>query len=108
MDVRINPEAPSIPQDLSFRREDYLPPDWLVPDIELDFMLDPDGTLVRATLTVVRNGDHDRPLRLNGDELAPLRVAINGEAAEWRMDGADLLLDIEAERATVETEVLNR
>ena len=63
------PEAPPSPTHVAIRREDYRPPDWLVPEIRLDFDLMPDRTLVRATLEVVRNGDHDRPLRLDGDEL---------------------------------------
>ena len=42
------------------RREDYRPPDWLVPDIALDFALDPALTTVRARLSVVRNGARAR------------------------------------------------
>jgi len=38
------------------RREDYQPPDWLVPEIHLDFDLGTDTTRVRATLSVERNG----------------------------------------------------
>ena len=39
------------------RREDYRPPDWLVPEIALEFELDAERTIVRATLEVERNGD---------------------------------------------------
>src|SRR3546814_8554439 len=55
-------------------RQDYRPPDWLVPDITLDFALDAAATRVHATLSVTRNGDHDRPLRLDGDGLLPLQI----------------------------------
>ncbi|HEX8535104.1 MAG TPA: hypothetical protein VF662_13135, partial [Allosphingosinicella sp.] len=58
----------------TIRREDYRPPDWLVPDISLDFELDPQRTLVRSTLQVERNGDHDEPLRLDGEGLKLLSV----------------------------------
>ena len=53
------------------RREDYRPPDWLVPEISLDFDLDAEKTVVRATLQVERNGAHRAPLRLEGDAIKP-------------------------------------
>src|SRR6185503_988891 len=53
-------------------------------------------------LEVVRNGDHDRPLRLDGDELMLVSVEADGE---HRMDGPQLVIDLAGERATVETEV---
>jgi aminopeptidase N len=104
-DARMVPEEPPSPTHVTMRREDYRPPEWLVPEIALDFALDPAATRVRARFEVVRNGDHDRPLRLNGDELAPVAVRVNGRDANWRMDGPDLLLDITGDRAVVETEV---
>ncbi|HXC75391.1 MAG TPA: aminopeptidase N [Sphingomicrobium sp.] len=95
-------EAPPAPTHVAIRREDYRPPDWLVPEIRLEFELDADRTRVRATLEVVRNGDHDRPLRLDGDELELLSVTADGE--HW-MDGPQLVIDLPGERATVATEV---
>ena len=53
------------PSHQTIRREDYRPPDWLVPEVELAFDLDPARTEVRARLQVRRNGAHDRPLRLD-------------------------------------------
>src|SRR5690349_2810474 len=106
MDVRQNPEAPLAPEHSTIRREDYRPPDWLVPEIALDFALDGDATRVRATLSVERNGDHSRPLVLDGDELTPTRVQVDGADAAWRMDGPKLVIDLPGERATVETEVI--
>jgi aminopeptidase N len=82
-DARTIPEQPPSPQHAATRREDYRPPDWLVPEITLDFALDPAVTRVRATLSVIRNGAHDRPLRLNGDGLTPLRVSVDGGDARW-------------------------
>ena len=101
-DAETAPEAPPSPTHVAIRREDYRPPDWLVPEIRLDFDLDGDRTRVRATLEVVRNGDHDRPLRLDGDELKLLSVRSD---AEHRMEGAQLVIDLSGDRATVETEV---
>ncbi|HJS40173.1 MAG TPA: aminopeptidase N [Sphingomicrobium sp.] len=100
-DARLNPEAPSPPEHVTVYRKDYRPPDWLVPVIALDLALDAERTVVRATLQVERNGTHDRPLRLAGGELELMRVS----GGEWRMEGDDLVIGIEGDRATVETEV---
>ena len=105
MDARTTPEQPLPPTHVTIRRKDYRPPDWLVPDIELDFSLDPAATRVSAKLTVTRNGAHDRPLRLDGDELAPLRVAVDGGEARWSMDGPALVIELSGDRAIIETEV---
>ncbi|PZU12702.1 MAG: aminopeptidase N [Sphingobium sp.] len=88
------------------RRSDYRSPDWLVPEIELDFALDPENTQVRAVLTVERNGAHDRPLRLDGDGLMPLEVKADGVALtqdQWHMDGGALVLQLEGNTHRVET-----
>ncbi|KQM21972.1 aminopeptidase N [Novosphingobium sp. Leaf2] len=97
------PHAPPV-----IRREDYLPPAWLVPQVSLDFRLGLDATHVLATLSVQRNpdGNGTSTLRLNGDQIAPLAVRIDGADAEgWRMDGADLLVELtgEAHEVAIET-----
>ena len=99
------PEAPPSPTHVAIRREDYRPPDWLVPEISLDFHLDPERTCVRAALQVQRNGAHDRPLRLDGDDLKLVSVKVDGQDAGWKMDGPVLVIDITGEQATIETEV---
>jgi aminopeptidase N len=97
-DVRVNAEAPQSPAHVEIRREDYRPPDWLVPEIELAFTLGIDKTRVQAKLMVERNGVEqggNKPLRLNGDELTPVGVWIDGEASDnWSMDGDDLLVPL--------------
>ena len=98
-------EAPPSPQHTTIRREDYRPPDWLVPEIALAFDLDTVRTRVHATLTVERNGAHDRPLRLDGDGIEPDSVRVDGANAAWRMDGPALVIDISGDRAMVETDV---
>jgi aminopeptidase N len=87
---------PSSPVHGVVRREDYRPPDWLVPEIRLEFDLMPERTIVRATLSVERNGGHERPLRLDGDGL---------ELVEPGFDEDQLVIHIAGNRATVETEV---
>jgi len=98
-------EAPPSPAHVAIRREDYRPPDWLIPELKLDFDLGIDRTRVRATLSVERNGGHDRPLRLDGDEVKLLSVLVDGTDGKWRLEGDQLVVEIEGDRATVETEV---
>jgi len=98
-------EAPVAPDHVAIHRKDYRPPDWLVDEVDLEFALDPDRTLVHATLKVRRNGAHDRPLRLAGDELTPLAVRVDGRDATWSMDGSDLVVAITGDGASIETEV---
>jgi aminopeptidase N len=61
--------------------------------------------MVRATLSVERNGEHGRPLKLDGDELELISVRVDGQPGEFRMDGPALIVDLAGDRATVETEV---
>ena len=96
---------PALVSPPTIRREDYRPPDWLVPTVELEFELDPARTQVRARLTVERNGEHDRPLRLDGDGLTPLVVRVDGAEVCFSMDGATLVVPLSGDRAVVETEV---
>ncbi|WP_037499151.1 aminopeptidase N [Sphingomonas jaspsi] len=104
-DAVISPEAPTSPEHVSIFRKDYREPDWWVPEVRLDLALDPAATRVRALLKVVRNGDHPRPLRLAGDGLKPLSVTVDGEPARWTLDGDDLVIDMDRDRAEIATEV---
>ncbi|MEO5578714.1 MAG: aminopeptidase N, partial [Sphingomicrobium sp.] len=105
MDARLNPEAPTSPEHVTTFRKDYRAPDYMVREVELDVDLDPARTRVRATLTVERNGTHDRPLRLAGDGLVPLLVTVDGGAAHWSMDDDTLVIALDGAAARIETEV---
>jgi aminopeptidase N len=88
------------------RRSDYRPPDWLVPDVALAFALAPNATQVRARLSVTRNGDHDRPLKLDGDGLLPLEILVDGRALtadDWTMEGGALVIPLTGTAHMVET-----
>ncbi|MEO6432737.1 MAG: aminopeptidase N [Sphingomicrobium sp.] len=94
-------EAPVPPQHLTIRREDYRVPDWLVPEIALRFTLDPDATRVQSRLVVERNpaGVPGASIRLNGDDLKPVGVWIDGVASDnWAMDGNDLIIALTGDR----------
>ena len=88
------------------RREDYRPPDWLVPEIALDFDLDAASTRVHATLSVTRNGDHDQPLKLDGDGLLPLEIRVDGAVLatnQWSLEGGTLVIALSGPSHIVET-----
>ncbi len=99
------PEAPAV-----IRREDYRPPDWLVPEVSLDFALGLEQTRIRAVLSLAKNpqGDAGDSIRLDGDGLAPLEVLVDGEAVNsWRMEGGDLIVPLagDAHELTLVTEI---
>ena len=104
-DVLDQPEAPVTPEHVAIYRSDYLPPDWLVPSVSLEFELDPERTRVRSTLTVARNGDHDRPLKLAGNGLEPLSVRVGDSDAPWTMAGETLVIELPVDSATIEIAV---
>ncbi len=87
----------------TIHREDYRAPDWLVPEIALEFELAAERTLVRARLRVERNGAHDEPLRLDGEGLALKSVSVDGRPAEHRHEGELLTIPLTGDSATVET-----
>ncbi len=99
MDLRTAPLAPQI-----IRREDYRPPAWRIPEVALEFDLDPARTRVRARLTVERAGEG--PLRLDhgGQEL--LAVRVDGELSAWREEDGRIVIDLTGDAHLVETECL--
>jgi aminopeptidase N len=104
MDMQHSLAAPPVTPHV-IRREDYTPPAWLVPEVALDFRLDPAATRVRATLQVRRNGV-DEPLRLDGDGLTPLSVSVDGVAVnDWRVEDGQLVIPLAGDGHVIETEV---
>src|ERR1700680_4787000 len=68
--------APPKPTLLS----EYRPPDFVIDEVELSFLLGEDETMVRSHLTVRRNpaaGTPQAPLRLDGEELELNFVAVD-------------------------------
>jgi aminopeptidase N len=101
LDLHASAAAPAV-----IHRADFQAPDWLVPDIALDFTLDAEKTRVRAMLSVTRNGTHDRALVLDGDGLTPLSVRLDGEErSDWSMSDGRLSIPLSGDAHRVETEV---
>ncbi|OGS49275.1 MAG: aminopeptidase N [Erythrobacter sp. RIFCSPHIGHO2_12_FULL_63_10] len=104
-----NPEladaAPTPHVPVEIRREDYQPFAWLVPEIELDFDLALDSTMVTSRLTVARNAAvHAEPaIRLNGEGLELLSVKVDGTPVnDYALDGGDLILPLSGDAHLVE------
>jgi aminopeptidase N len=105
VNTEIPDAAPPPLEPAVIRREDYTPPDWLVPEVALDFRLGLDATRVTSRLTVKRNpaGLPGAPLRLDGDQVAALAVRVDGHPApDWRMDGTDLVIELPGNEHAVE------
>ncbi len=96
--------APAMP--LVRRRDAYRPPEWLVPQVALDFALDPATTRVRARLEVTRNGAHAEALRLDGGGQHPLAVWVDGVAVnDWAMEDDTLVIPLAGDAHVIETAV---
>ncbi len=87
---------------------DYRAPDFFVDEVSLDFDLAPNTTRVKARLAVRRNGEHDRPLRFNGERLRLISAAIDGRAlapADYEIDDEFLTIAAPGAAFSLETEV---
>ena len=90
------------------RLSDYRPPAFLIDEVSLDLSLEPGATRVRARLIIRRSGDHAEPLRLNGERLKPVRVAIDGRTlgpSEHAIDDEWLTVPDVPDAFSLETEV---
>src|SRR5580704_6465742 len=87
---------------------DYTPPDFLVDEVHLDFDLAPSRTRVKARLAVTRNGEHQRPLKFNGERLKLISAAIAGralKATEYEVDEEFLTIPGAPAAFSLQTEV---
>ncbi|MDQ2859239.1 MAG: aminopeptidase N [Pseudomonadota bacterium] len=90
------------------RLADYRPPAFLIEAVSLEFQLEPGVTRVKARLTIRRNGDHGEPLKLNGERLKAISVAIDGRglgAEEHTIDDEWLTVPNAPDAFVLETEV---
>ena len=90
------------------RLTDYRPPAFLVDEVHLDFDLQPEATRVKARLTLRRNGEAGAPLRLDGERLKTLSVAVDGRilaAGEFTEDAHSLTIPGVPDAFVLETEV---
>jgi len=62
------------------KRADYQQPDFLIKQVNLEFTLVETSTKVICVSQVSRNGQHNKPLILDGENIALSSVHINGKA----------------------------
>ena len=105
--------APDASRDLApptIRLADYKVPDFLIDSVALDFALGEDSTVVKAKLAVRRNpasDDRTAPLKLDGEDLELVSLALEGETLgenRYRKDEASLTLADLPDRFTLEIE----
>ena len=108
LDIQKTDAALVASEPTTIRREDYRPPAWFVPEIELDFQLGLELTVVRSKLDVRRSkgAKHQEPLLLDGDEISPTRVIVDGETwKDWKLGDGVLELPLTGSAHIVEIEV---
>ena len=96
-------DLPSAPPTI--RLSAYRPPAWLIPEVKLRFELSELRTRIYATLHVVRNGEHAEPLVLDGEDLTPVSVMVDGDAVTTQVSGDGITLAMTSNEAVVETVV---
>jgi len=95
-------------QPAAIRLVDYTPPDFLISAVRLQFDLRDQGTRVRSHLSVKRNGQHQRPLCLDGEQLITHAVSLNGEqltTADYALAPTCLTIPTALDDFVLETEV---
>ncbi len=90
--------------------EDYVPPAWLVDQVQLDVDVRAEGAIVTAVLACRRNPAlvEPSPLCLNGVELETLSVAVDGRLlspSEYTLSEESLVIDALPAQFTLETRV---
>jgi aminopeptidase N len=83
--------------------KDYTPPAFLIARVSLDIDIRPDDALVKATLSVKRNGPSNAPLVLDGDELELVSLSLDGKDFPHKVTSETLTLDGVPDAFTLET-----
>ena len=74
---------------------DYQPPAFAIPSVQLTFDLGDTRTHVHALLSITRQGAHQQPLVLDGEQIELLSLALDGaplEPDQWLVDEHTLTL----------------
>ncbi|MEZ9821302.1 aminopeptidase N [Shewanella sp. 10N.286.45.A1] len=73
--------------------KDYQAPLFQITHIDLDFSLAGENTIIKATSSVVREGEHGEPLRLDGEDIKLKSVKINGVESPYKEQSGQLIID---------------
>jgi len=91
-------------QPQTIHRKDYRKPDYRIETVDLDFDLAPEATVVKSTLTL-KADTAGAPLRLDGEDLELLSIAIDGkplDKAGYNVDAESLTIFIPPASFTLE------
>lgn len=89
------------------KRLEYKKPDFTATDIDLQFQLADDATVVRATAHYVRlSADPKAPLRLDGEELKLNDVLLNGQPCKYNVTDTELIVSEVPDDFELTTEVV--
>lgn len=89
------------------KRLEYKKPDFTATDIDLQFQLADDDTVVRATVHYVRlTSDTKIPLRLDGEELKLNDVLLNGQPCKYSVTDNKLIVSDVPDDFELTTEVV--
>ena len=91
------------PQPKAIHLRDYTPPAFLIERVALDIDIRADDALVKATLSVRRNGAHREPLVLDGDELELISLLLNQEQKKYQATAESLTVPDVPDAFTLET-----
>jgi aminopeptidase N len=87
--VQLNPPSSKL-------RSDYRPPDFFIDHVSLFFDLNDEYTLVKCITQIRRNGEHKRPLVLDGEQLELVTVSVNGQAfKQYQQNETSLIVEID-------------
>jgi aminopeptidase N len=81
------------------RRSDYQDPDFLITAVDLEFNLNATATEIVCVTQVQRNGQHNRPLVLDGENIQLVSVQVNGkEQNGYQQSDVSLSIKVELEQ----------
>lgn len=90
-------------------RLDYTAPDYLSPEIYLEVDVRDGETFVTATTKIIKNGQHDKPLVLDGRKLETMEVEVDGlplaALTGYQVAGETLTLQPASDSFTLKTKV---
>jgi aminopeptidase N len=91
------------PQAKAILLKDYTPPPFLIGRVALDVEIRADDALVKATLSIKRNGPSAAPLALDGDELELVSVLLDGKQVPHKVTADTLSIADVPDAFTLET-----
>ncbi|TRX56665.1 aminopeptidase N [Thalassomonas sp. M1454] len=76
--------------------KDYQTPDYTITTVDLTFDLDETATLVTNVMKITRQGKHNKPLKLDGEHLKLISIAIDGKELskeQYQVNEQSLVID---------------